>query len=122
LIRDLWDDGEQDARRDTILLSGGRILRRKRRWRIATRCLAILTAMAAAGLCIQQTIVPGPPAFTAIPDAPATLTPASGVHYLSDDELLALFPETPVGLATVDGKKWLIFPRPGDEARFVMRL
>jgi hypothetical protein len=42
---------------------------------------------------------------------------------LTDDELLALFPNTPVGLATLpDGKKLLIFPRPGDEKRFVIRL
>jgi len=44
-------------------------------------------------------------------------------HSLTDDELLALFPNTPVGLATLpDGKKLLIFPRPGDEKRFVTRL
>jgi hypothetical protein len=44
-------------------------------------------------------------------------------HSLTDDELLALFPDTPVGLATLpDGKKLLIFPRPGDEKRFVTRL
>jgi hypothetical protein len=42
---------------------------------------------------------------------------------LTDDELLALFPNTPVGLATLaDGKKRLIFPRSGDEQKFVTRL
>ena len=44
-------------------------------------------------------------------------------HSLTDDELLALFPNTPVGLATLpDGKKLLLFPRLGDEKRFVTRL
>jgi hypothetical protein len=42
---------------------------------------------------------------------------------LSDEELLALFPDTPVGLATMaDGKKRLVFPRPEDEAKFVSHL
>jgi hypothetical protein len=43
------------------------------------------------------------------------------VNYLSDDQLLALFPNIPVGVATVGGKKVLIFPRPGDNERFVGR-
>jgi hypothetical protein len=46
----------------------------------------------------------------------------SHVQEISDDELLALFPGTPVGLAKVNGKQRLIFPRPGDEARFIERL
>jgi hypothetical protein len=34
-----------------------------------------------------------------------------------------LFPNTPVGLASLpDGKKRLIFPRPGDEQRFITKL
>jgi hypothetical protein len=37
--------------------------------------------------------------------------------------LLALFPDTPVGLITLEnGKKRLIFPRPGDQERFVKHL
>jgi len=33
-----------------------------------------------------------------------------------------MFPKTPVGLVTLEnGKKRLIFPRPGDEQRFVAR-
>ena len=36
------------------------------------------------------------------------------------DELLALFPDTPVGLiTTADGRKRLIFPHPGDEQRLI---
>jgi len=35
---------------------------------------------------------------------------------------LALFPGAPVGLAKVNGKQRLIFPRQGDEARFVVPL
>ena len=62
------------------------------------------------------------------PSVQASLPPAKPVasiqpRSLTDDELLALFPDTPVGLATLpDGKKLLIFPRPGDEKRFVTRL
>ena len=52
--------------------------------------------------------------------APQTPVPAQS---LTDAELLALFPDTPVGLITLEnGHKRLIFPRPGDEERFVKRL
>jgi hypothetical protein len=45
------------------------------------------------------------------------------VRALSDDELLSLFPNTPVALASLpDGKKRLFFPRPGDEQKFITRL
>jgi hypothetical protein len=50
---------------------------------------------------------------------PAPASPPS----LTDDELLALFPNTPVGLATLpNGKKRLIFPHPGDEQKYVIHL
>jgi hypothetical protein len=39
---------------------------------------------------------------------------------VTDAELLGMFPETPVGLATLkNGTKRLIFPRPGDQERFM---
>lgn len=44
------------------------------------------------------------------------------VEFITDDQLLALFPGTPVGLGTAGGKTRLLFPRAGDEARFVIRL
>jgi hypothetical protein len=65
---------------------------------------------------------------THLPSVQASSPPAKSVastqsHSLTDDKLLALFPNTPAGLATLpDGKKLLIFPRPGDEKRFVTRL
>ena len=41
----------------------------------------------------------------------------------TNDQLLALFPDTPVGLAKLpNGKKLLIFPRAGDEQKFVTHL
>jgi len=61
---------------------------------------------------VAQTSPPG--STFAAPAQPRSLT---------DDELLALFPNTPGRLATLpDGKKLLLFPRPGDEKRFVTRL
>lgn len=55
---------------------------------------------------------------TAIPPPPTPL-----VESLTDAQLLALFPDVPVGLATLDnGRKRLIFPRLGDEERFIRRL
>ena len=44
------------------------------------------------------------------------------VPQLTDEELLALFPNTPVGLVTLsNGKKLMVFPRPADKARYVAR-
>jgi hypothetical protein len=35
---------------------------------------------------------------------------------------VALFPNTPVALAEIGGREKLIFPRPGDEARYIARI
>ena len=117
LIHDLLDDEERDARREATLLAGGRVLRRRRWKRVAIRSLAMGAVVTAAVLFVQKMTSPRPSAFTTV------TVPQPQVHYLTDEELLGLFPNTPVGLATmVDGKKRLIFPRPGDEERFVTRL
>ena len=64
-----------------------------------------------------------PPAPMGMAAATGKAEPVTRVQELSDDELLALFPNTPVALAPLaNGKKWLIFPRPGDEQKFVTKL
>jgi hypothetical protein len=118
LIHELLDDNN---RRETTLLAGSRVLRRRRHWRSARRGFALMAIAIATVLLLErkpsrqpQLQVSAPPAAIRRPDQPRALT---------DDELLALFPNTPVGLATLpDGKKRLIFPRPGDEQKFVTRL
>jgi len=116
LIHDLLDE-QRDARREATLLAGGRILRRRRWRRVALRSFAAVTLLALATISLQRRITPRPVNLTAIPAPPA---PAQS---LSDAELLALFPNTPVGLITFgNGKKQLIFPRPGDAERFIKRL
>jgi hypothetical protein len=118
LIQDLLGN---ESRRETTLLAGARILRRRRHWRAATRGLALALVTTAAVLSLEQK-------KSHLPSVQASSPPAKPVastqpRSLTDDELLALFPDTPVGLATLpDGKKLLIFPRPGDEKRFVTHL
>ena len=115
LIRDLL---EQNSTRDATLLAGAQILRRRRHWQAARQITAVLAlAAVAAGLALKKEASPRPrPSAVAPP-------PVSQVHELTDDELLALFPNTPVALASLlDGKKRLLFPRPGDEQRFVKPL
>ena len=116
LIDDLLDE-QHDARREAILLAGGRILRR-RRWRHrAIQSLAVVAILGAAAVSLQRTIAPRPPVEVA---APATPVESKS---LTDAELLALFPDTPVGLVTLEnGRKQLIFPRPGDKERFYRSL
>jgi len=118
LIADLFDESEA-ARREATLVAGRRILRRKRCRRLAVRGFAVIAVLAIAAFLLspQKTNRPRPEMVASAPaasDQPKALT---------DDELLALFPNTPVALASLDnGKKRLIFPRPGDEKRFITRL
>jgi len=117
LIRDLL---EEDSNRETTLLAGAQILRRRRHWRVAWQVTAVLTLVAVAvGLLLRK----GAPQVPRLSAVTPTAPPVSQVHEMTDDELLALFPNTPVALASLpDGKKRLLFPRPGDEQRFIKRL
>jgi len=113
LIHGLLDGS---SHREGTLLAGARILRRRRIWRRVRSGLVLAMVVAAAAVSTQHT--------RSRPTASISkaATPAYGKS-LTDDELLALFPDTPVGLATLsDGHKRLIFPRPDDEKRFVSRL
>jgi len=113
--QNLVDDVLGQARRDATMLAGKEILRRRRFKRAAVRSLAVLAvAVLAVVATHQKRRVPVV--------AKSSPTPAR-VQYLTDEELLALFPNTPVGLIkTADGRKRLIFPRPGDEEKFIVRL
>ena len=115
LIHDLLDDPEGETRREATLLAGGRLLRHKRWKRAAVRGFAVASVITVAAISIQKRAAPHPQNLSAITG------PTPTVNYLSDDQLLALFPNTPVGLGTVGDKKVLIFPRPGDQERFVGR-
>jgi hypothetical protein len=124
LLRDLLNDHDVVAERAAVLNAGHRALRRKRHVRYLTRTL---TATAFAGLAIlaisritvtrQPTSGPGTRVTTVRPTPPAV-----HLEVITDDELLSLFPGTPVGLVKVKGKQRLIFPRPGDEARCIVHL
>ena len=110
-----------ESRRENTLLAATRSLRRRRQWRVARRTFALIMLAAATVLLVEQNrqrptfALSSPPAIQ-----PTALRPAQS---LTDEELLALFPNTPVGLATLpNGKKLLLFPRPGDEAKFITRL
>jgi len=123
LIHDLMNDGGEDARRTEILLAGGRVLRHRRHVRHARWALSMLGIAALAALCVQQWTARRALIVADAPAPPPSATASTDVPRLSDDELLALSPDTPVALATLsDGRKKLIFPRPGDEARFIKHL
>ena len=120
LIHDLLD-ADHGARRANALLAGGRVLRHRRWRRRAWQSFGVAALLGAAvassfhGKYESQLSN----LRSGMRVAPAPVKPAGS---LSDEELLALFPDTPVGLATMaDGKKRLVFPRPGDEERFVSR-
>jgi hypothetical protein len=119
LIHDLLDEGSS---RDAILLAGSQVLRRRRHWRTARQSAVVLALVAAVAVLVLRKETPQRSSSKAASAKPK-LSPVSQVHALTDDELLGLFPNTPVGLASMpDGKKRLIFPRPGDEEKFITRL
>jgi hypothetical protein len=117
LIEDLLDD---ESRREATLLAGASSLRRRRHRRAAGRIVAVVILTAVAGLMVQS---PRPlPTLAKVSPAPTKVVAPLRAQSLTDEQLLSLFPNTPVGLATLpNGKKLLIFPRQGDEARFVGR-
>jgi len=109
-------DGEEEARRESILCNSRPILKRRRQRRVALRSLTAIAIFGLAAFSIQRLIAPKPAVLTPVPPLTAQM------RGLTDDELLALFPDTPVGLVTLpDGKKRLIFPRAGDKERFTAK-
>lgn len=118
LIHDLLDD---KSRQETTLLAATNMLRRRRQWRVAWRTFALLLLATATALLVGQNRQRQTLARVSPPkDKPSAALQAQS---LTDDQLLSLFPNTPVGLATLpNGKKLLIFPRPADEAKYVTRL
>ena len=118
LIRDLL---ENHSARDATLLAGAQILRRRRHWRTARQGTVVLALVTVASVLALRKESPEAPRLAA---AAVNATPVAQVHEMTDDELLSLFPtNTPVALAPLsDGKKRLIFLRPGDEQRYIKRL
>lgn len=122
LIHDLLDE-QRDARREATLLAGGRVLRARRWRRHAVQILATVTVLGLTTISLHRWLTPQPVAvnIAVAPPVPEKAQPA--VKSLTDAELLAMFPDTPVVLATLgNGQKKLIFPRASDEQRFVGRL
>jgi hypothetical protein len=113
----LVDDGHSEH----TLLAAARILRHRRQWRAARQSVALIALLAAAVWLIgQKTQLPV--AARTSPNE-ATLPVAKVAQSLTDAELLELFPNTPVALATLpNGKKLLIFPRSADQAKYIKRI
>jgi hypothetical protein len=116
LIRDLFDP-QSEVRREVTLQAGARVLRRRRWRRYAGRVCVGMLLLTLALVSLQRMSTPR------VAVSSAVSTPTEPATRLTDEELLGMFPDTPVGLATMaDGRKRLIFPRAGDEARFLKRL
>jgi hypothetical protein len=115
LLDDLADEASA-RQRETTLLAGARLLQRKRARRAFTRSIAAVAVLAAIALWSVR-LAPRASKATAV--APA---PHAGVRYLTDKELLDLFPNTSVALAAVGDKKRLIFLHPEDEKKYMGNL
>jgi len=117
LLDDLLNESGSTHLRNSVLSQAHGLLRRKRRRAALTQSLALLAMFGCALVVWRGIWRPSPPAAPGF--APVASAPPS--HRLTDQELLNLFPDTPVGLATVDGKQRLIFLNPADEERFITR-
>ena len=118
IIHDLLGD---DSRREAVLFAGGKILRRRRHWRAARQTFVFAVLMAAIVWTVEQKNQK-PVSNRAAASETRSAAPFQA-QSLTDKQLLDLFPDTPVGLATLpNGKKLLIFPRPGDDEKFITRL
>lgn len=116
LIHDLLDS-QHEARREATLSAGTRILRHRRWGRAAGQTCAIILLLAIAAVSVQRLATTRAPILVTNPPPPTA--PQS----LTDAELLALFPDTPVGLVTLEnGSRRLVFLRPSDQERFIHRL
>jgi hypothetical protein len=123
LIHDLMKDSGSETRRAETLRAGGQVMRRRRHVRHARWTLGVLSIAALVTLWIQRPTAPKLTVATHATMGSSSASATAQIHRLTDDELLAMFPDVPVGLATLpDGRKRLIFPRPGDEARFIRHL
>jgi hypothetical protein len=115
LISDLWPGPEAGAQREATLQAGRRALRVRRLRRLAFRTSAVVALVAAIGFGLIRRAE-----REARPIASAPVSPAP-VRHLTDDQLLGLFPGTAVGLARVGDREVLVFPKVGDQERFVGR-
>lgn len=113
LIHELFEGPEQPGRREAVLLAGRRALRHRRWRRMTFRTTMLLAVFTLAMLPVYYHLIHRGQPLAAVP------SPKPAVHYLTDDQLLALFPNTPVGLAKVGDRKILIFPRASDEERYM---
>jgi len=120
LIHDLLGD---DSRRETTLLVATKVLRRRRHWRVAWRTFALIMLASATVLLVEQNRQRPTVAKISPPETKSKSSAPLQAQSLTDEQLLSLFPNTPVGLATLpNGRKLLIFPRPGDAAKFIAHL
>lgn len=119
LLHDLMiaDEGQRHA---TLLAAGG-ILRRRRQWRTARQACLLSALLAALVLLAGQNH--RSPTLARISPPATQPAPPPAARELTDEQLLSLFPNTPVGLATLrDGKKLWLFLRPADAAKYATRL
>jgi hypothetical protein len=113
LLGDLWPE---DSGREVTLRQGSVILRRRRLLRRMGQGLAVVSVVALALIGIQQ----GRRPETKGPEPAAAAPQPRQARILTDDQLLALFPDASVGLIKLhDGSERLVFLRPEDEERYV---
>jgi len=124
--RQLLDDllaESRDQQRAATLLAGNQMLGARRRRRRAFQTCIVIALLGVAAFAAQRLLLPATSATTVATAMPVPEAKPHPVKSLTDEELLALFPDTPVCLATLEnGQKRLIFLRLEDAEKFMGRL
>lgn len=114
LLNEILADESLAEFRRASLADGVAFLRRQRRRRFALRAgvLLLATSLCAWAMLLNRSIRRTPHHLANLRPPQRSQSPAGpagGVRFISDDELLALFPDRPVALIGKPGKQRLVF-------------
>jgi hypothetical protein len=114
MLREILDGRELSDLRRVSLEQGLASLRRRRQHRLVLRtCAVVFVPLLFLLVCLprKSPVTPGRPVtYASLPHAPSpTPDVAAPIKFISDEELLALFPNRPVALIGRPGQQQLVF-------------
>jgi len=105
LADDDWHALNSSLKREALATIG--VARRRRRLRLWTGRVACAALLLIGAVWLLRPPAPGPAAAASSSGIPAS--PAAGIQYISEEEMLAMFPPGSCVVAEVNGQKELVF-------------
>jgi hypothetical protein len=111
LLKEILDGADIAALREASLQTGLASLRTRQKHRRALRISAlVLPALMLAGFLLSRPTITIPETPTSVGSSAPRVAPVTGqVKFISDEELLRLFPGRPVALIGKPGEQQLVF-------------